>query len=326
MKDRIVSFDLARAFCVIWIVGILHVIGYIIDPKLIPSTLVKLLESITVSSLATFTFLSGYFVAGDTAAGRDTVIEFYKKRLIRFAILYTIACASLYIAGIVLSNDVRWFKSFSQLIATLVGLSGLIPNYQPATFWYFSMIILFYLLTPFIMFAKTINKKLSVMALILTVLFVETTITSADIRLPFYFIFYALGALCKNRRIKLVLNNITLSLIMFISLFLTINLEYYLALQNFFIGILGLLLILSLSAKICQAKVVSLLSLVAYGSMCSYLFHRHLYAFIKKIYNGDFWPVYIWPLAVIGIFILGFAIQMAYDKFINILNQRERTC
>ena len=322
MKNRIVYLDLARAMCVIWIVGILHVIGYVMDPDGIPEIIIKLLESITVSSLATFTFLSGYFVAGKSVHGIHDILLFYKKRLIRFALLYTLACVSLYLAGVILNNPVRWFSSFNQLVATLFGVSGLIPDYQPATFWYFSMIILFYLVSPLIMSARSISRKILMSLVVFVILLVETVVINADVRLPFYFVFYVCGVFCVHD-IRFTVKRIIPLLILFLSLSIAINLKYYLALQNFIIGIMGTILILSVSMKISKTKIVPFLSFIAYGSMCTYLFHRHLYSFVKKIYEGDFWPIYICPIVIVIVFIGGYIIQLFYDKLLNriLLNQ-----
>lgn len=313
MKTRVVSLDIARGLSVIWIVGILHVIGFVVSPESFPEWLLKMIEGLTKSCLATFTYLSGYFVAGRRMSSGKEVYKFFKKRIIRFAVLYFVACILLYFAGIVLSNDVRWFRSINQLVATLIGVSGLIPNFQPATFWYFSMIILFYLFTPYISFAKSNIQKIIRCLIVLSCLLFETVIVGADTRLPFYFIFYACGAFNQSLRILNVKETL-IALIIFIPLILIQNLEYYLSVQNLIVSILGMGLILSFSYKISSPKLISFLSFIAYGSMCAYLYHRHLYALIKKMYKGEYWPVYIWPIAVIVVFLMGYAIQSIYDR------------
>ena len=216
----------------------------------------------------------------------------------------------------VLSNDVKWFRNINQLIATLIGVSGLIPNCQPATFWYFSMIIFFYLVTPFISFAKSEEQKLIRSLVILCVLSIETIIIDADIRLPFYFLFYAYGAF--NQRLRILNSKDTLiTLVLFIPFTFTVNLEYYLSIQNLIIGVLGTMLILSVSSKISNPKLISILTFLAYGSMCAYLYHRHFYALIKKLNDGDYWPIYVWPIAIVIVFIMGYIIQLTYDKSLN---------
>lgn len=298
----------------IWIVGILHVIGYLMNPGNLPVWFNRILECFTITCLATFTFLSGHFLCKKVMYTKKDIVNFFKRRFKRFFVLYLIACLSLYLAGILMNNDTLWFRSFQQLVTVLFGLSGLIPGYQPATFWYFSMIILFYIITPLIALQKTYENKITTILIIGIFLIFETLLFKADIRLPFYYIFYCLGGLW-NEKSTLRLN-ICFQIILLLCLSQVLNLDFYLSIQNFIVGLLGVNLLLSVGKTIKRPILVSFFSFVAYASMCAYLYHRHIYSAVKLLCNKDYWPVMLWPFVVISTFIIGYFIQLIYDKIL----------
>ena len=136
MKKRILLYDIARVLCVLWIVAFWHMIDYF-----------KLTEAfsdygfITVGVLSCFTFLSGLFLGKK----RMGIKDFYVARFRRFWFLLLFSAISFYAVG--------YIDNLSSFIGTITGLSCFGLSWA-RTLWYFSMLIFFYLLTPFLRGAK----------------------------------------------------------------------------------------------------------------------------------------------------------------------------
>ena len=74
MTKHIVIIDIVRTMCVIWIVGVWHMVDYFPGHDLLNYNYV------TIGVLGIFTFLSGLFLGKK----KMSPIEFYKSRLFRF--------------------------------------------------------------------------------------------------------------------------------------------------------------------------------------------------------------------------------------------------
>ena len=139
MKKRVMFLDASRAFCMLWIVGIWHVVNL---DRFKPG-----IEVITIGVLALFTFISGYFLGGRLESCKE-ILCFYKKRLKRFYPLFVLSCITLYVLHLI-DNSIVYINSFLQLLLSITGLAGF-TSMMPLTIWYFCMIMFFYLVTPFI--------------------------------------------------------------------------------------------------------------------------------------------------------------------------------
>lgn len=131
---RIVGFDVARGFSIIWIVAVYHVLPSAHLPLTGP------IKTITYSSLGIFTFLSAFLLASRynfRAVG--SIGQFYRKRVLRFYPLFILSSIILYAIG------------YNSLFATVKGILGISPFWKPhpTTMWYCAMLISLYLLTPF---------------------------------------------------------------------------------------------------------------------------------------------------------------------------------
>ena len=145
------TLDVARALSVLWIVGILHLTTYI-DTSAYSKMEWTVIFKGMYASLATFTFLSGYFLKNKSFGKDGDSYRFYMGRLKRFWIPFFIACTSLYIIGAVVGKP--WFESPQNFVLSLCGLSiFFLP--LPGTLWYMVMLLFFYILTPAIMRYRT---------------------------------------------------------------------------------------------------------------------------------------------------------------------------
>lgn len=102
MIKRIKYVDIARALCVIWIVCFWHMNQYLIDEcKIFPSDsyIREVALNITDGVLALFTLISGYFMSKKEVYDKKGILEFYKKRLLRFEIPLILSCVCLVAMG-----------------------------------------------------------------------------------------------------------------------------------------------------------------------------------------------------------------------------------
>ena len=147
--NRDYRFDLARALCVLWIVGFWHLINYLPHECRLEGNSLVVCKKITYGVLALFTFLSGYFLKKYDFNNINDVLKFLKKRMLRFYPLFVVATFCLLICG----------ASFSQVIFAILGLSLFFPPAIP-TLWYFSMLLLFYLFTPLLKAKETVKMRI----------------------------------------------------------------------------------------------------------------------------------------------------------------------
>lgn len=61
MKKRVLFLDFARMLCMLWIVGVWHMQAYLSDGFAVQN---RITENVTIGVLATFTFISGFFLGG----------------------------------------------------------------------------------------------------------------------------------------------------------------------------------------------------------------------------------------------------------------------
>ena len=158
IKKRDAAFDVARAICMLWIISCWHVFDYIEYPEWIKGEM----KSITICVLACFTFISGYFVGKK----KIDILEFYNARFNRFYLLFFVSSSILLIGG--------WFESIWQFFFTLTGLSNFILP-QAKTLWYMSMLLLFYILTPFLLMRKGYSQIVLGVCLSLSICFIYLT-------------------------------------------------------------------------------------------------------------------------------------------------------
>ena len=97
----------------------------------------------------------GYFLRKYPFRDRADVLTFYRKRFSRFYGLYFLSAITLLIGGFF--TDKSWFDSYHQFFLTLCGLTTFSPP-QPGTLWFMSMLMFFYLVTPFIQYGKSENQ------------------------------------------------------------------------------------------------------------------------------------------------------------------------
>lgn len=316
MSKRDYTLDIARSLCVIWIVCFWHVGDYLDYSR--ASLESEIGSIITMGVLACFTFMSGFLLKKYSFESLNDTFAFYKKRLSRFYILLVVSASSLYIAGLVVG---QYFYSSLQFLSIIFGF-GVFIDTPPSTLWYFSMIMLFYIITPLIQYKKSLNRQCISFIAFLSIFATLKYFSSfaVDSRLLLYFPIYFIGLVFRDSWMAYVKSKKLLS-VFFPFLLLFLFRDIIPTLYDFTGSILIGSLIITISelvSKVCQSW---FFVKVSYSSMCAYLFHRHFYLLFVLLYNigntgslrSATIPVYIAIICMLIIFMASYIIQKIFD-------------
>ena len=280
-------------------------------------------EHITRIFLGLFMYVSGLFISKYTFYDfcKDVKL-FYMKRFKRFYILYSFSVIFLFI--------IHFNPGVSLLVTSLLGISTYFQP-QPRTLWFMSMLMSFYLLTPFVKSNKSIIAQVSVVLLIflLAILYYIYFPNRIDVRFFWCFPLYSLGLLFPQ--IQVIVNNHFLGIFMFLfTCFLVFLLKeniYYKMAQLLIIpmGIFSCFYCCKL-LMIYLPRINSFVRVLAYCSMSAYLFHREIYYLLGCVFRFFLPYMDLHMFAVIMIvfpicILFSYLIQYVYDNyFISYLN------
>lgn len=312
-EGRIKCFDCTRAICMLYIIGIWHFQEYFIADIDLSGIIA---ENITNGVLGAFTFISAYFLGKRAISNITDVFSFYKKRVVRLYPLFFLSCTSFLIIHFLFGLD--YIDSVQQYILTLLGLSTIISP-PPMTIWFVSMLILFYLITPFINMVNKIQLKAAVNILILIVLFLLHQIGFVDNRVIMLFPMYAIGLMVAKLKKINDKSNFFLVLLSFfiflISVWLQLSIEKLLVFD--YITVLSITVfsieigkLLSMSSGLSKV-----LNFISYGSMVAYLFHRQYFGMLVIIF-GKFSILGGYCLILPSIVVISYCVQKYYDGLI----------
>lgn len=313
-QKRILYLDIARVIAVLWIVGYYHLRVYVGPSYYIREGSVSFYgdKIIIIIMLSLFMFLSGFFMSSYTFDNfkRDSW-TFYQKRLKRFYVLYAISAVLLYLIG--------WNNGIGRLLTTLTATSSYILP-QPSTLWFLSMLASFYFLTPFIMK----KRSLSVMTMLYVIFALLYLLNPIDSRIFWCFPCYCVGILIgRHSKYMDILSSMMVGMVSFVLLsFQFVFLFYYSEELPYFKYTTiptGIVFVLFLSKQIGMIpNVDEIIMVISYGSMCAYLFHRAIYAFLMVIYNwlGLDYPYWFSLVVFCPIcFYISYYIQKWYDHY-----------
>ena len=320
---RDVVFDVVRALCILEIVCFWHLKEYL-DISIVPQKLIWYCGNITGTILGTFSFMSAFFLKRKKIESMRDVKIFYLTRLKRFWLLYFIASLSLYVASSFAGQP--WYSSFSNFILSLFGLT-IFFSPLPATLWYMVMLMFFYIITPLILYMRTLLKRLILIVFILLVFILLNHWGGLDERVLYYFPMYALGLVIPDRFINNTIKSnykiAILSCIIYIICIYIVNNNVLRTLLLCFVGVPIIIYISALLAKNDMIKVFS--KYISYSSLNMYLFHRHIYLSFLILWNigklsnireatFPLWIVIVvWPFIIVG----SYYIQYIYDSIID---------
>ena len=325
--QRDATFDIARSFCILWIVCLLHMTTYI-DTGWISEIGWSLLVKMTYASLGTFTFISGFFLKKKEIRSIDDCKKFYITRLKRFWIPFFVSALTLWIIGGVVGKP--WFTTPLNFVLSLVGLSCFWGP-LPSTLWFMVMMMLCYLITPVLLYNSNRCQTIVRCVLLISLLIVLYMFGHLDERLLVYIPMYLLG-LClpdsvtkaiRDHKIAVVIVTALLLGIVIVTNRLEGLLLYYVVVPIGYIFIIGLSETLS-----SLMWVRNVASIVSYSSMNMYFFHRQMYLCAIFLFNismfpnfhGATMPQWFAIIVVIPIIItVSYFLQIGYDRMLKMI-------
>ncbi len=317
---RDIGFDTARGLCMIYIVGILHLSGYIGEAVSVfgryyvchqPTWNIWMM--IMDACLGLFSFISGWFIGGKYVfekGSSELIKTFYKKRLIRVYPLFFVASITLFLIGI---NAKR---------ATFYGLIGLSPFVvvRPLTLWYIAVIMICYLITPFVNRISLKYKLINSTIAFGTVLLLYALLGTVDERFIYNIGIYLLGLILSSQQLREYfvrwISNIyimfALCVVWSIAGIVCVHYGFAWKTLYWYLSVVwGIFVILSISiqlAKISNKWFRKIIKYVSYASMACYMFHRLFFWIGQKclylfdtyihtyIHTGRLWAMHCIPV------------------------------
>jgi len=271
------SIEYLKTFSILYIVGFWHLSDY---TNYLSITKNPFLSDLTLTVLGLFVFISG-FLLGKTNKQPINFLPFLKKRLLRIYPLYALAVIVFYFFDI--NNALISIKSLFFI--------SMFSGPAPFTLWFITMIMFFYVLTPFLVNAVKNKKKYFLFILLCSIVTFILIVfyKNIDYRLAFYFPLFCLGIYCSNYgvRDRYVNFNLAMVLLLFGLLLKQIEINSWLITQFFKLPI-----VLSCSYIIfyfsiineCKFKSLGIISIISYSSFSMYLFHRPIYSSLIEFY------------------------------------------
>lgn len=316
-EQRNAGIDLIRGCCILYIVGFWHLFDY---TDAFPWYGNFFTARLTEVVLAVFVFVSGYLIGRKNVPfERSSIIKFYQSRLIRIYPLYLLAVVIFY-AG----NFLELTSSFKAAL-----LVSMLIKPAPYTLWFITMIMLFYLVAPLLLYAVGRMRSVQFFTFVVTVtafLVVYSLISDRlDCRLLTYFPSFAYGVfIASNRdraeyfgkdRWKVIL----VLLAIFLS-FLKTPYDELDAITRVPMVVLCSYFIFIFAEKLPSHKgmLYQAVFVLSYSSYCMYLFHRPVFKVCKKVYfpsdqlNQIF---YLYGLCLPAIIFSAFILQKLFDAF-----------
>ncbi|XCN75427.1 MAG: acyltransferase [Candidatus Electrothrix aestuarii] len=284
-----------------------------------------LTNRVTQIVLSTFVFISGYFIGNKKILFNfKDLFNFYKKRIIRIYPLYIV---SVYLFMILkLSDPITLFKAGALL--------SMFIKPVPPTLWFVTMLFLFYMISPILIYA---SRKFNKTRLVIYYLFFISLLIAysdatnlLDIRIAIYFPLFASGVFVANSNsIYKSKSNCTLKEILTMSICFLFSflptpdepiyvLKFIPMMLSCSYSLFRSAEQLDISSKLLRKIIITL----SYSSYCMYLFHRPIYTLLKGVY---FPKLFLYEIGYLLLFCLpcilccSFIIQKLYDVTIDTL-------
>lgn len=315
MLERNKIYDIIRALCMLEIVCLWHLNDYPVLEIHLPAVFGR----ITDGCLACFFLLSGVL----NSSKKRSAIDFYKKRITRLYIPYVAALLVAYLVPMPQS-----VPSIMSLLYAILGMSCFVGP-MPYTLWFVCVLLIFYLITPVY---TTLSKckhgmiyEICILVLIEAVFFVLYYFALLDLRIILYWPFYATGLIMSRSKFEYWIGN---KWFMFILIGLSVPLFF----SFYHVGLIGrpfvnlcvlnwiVLVALVMDKFLSKSRIFDkIISWVSYSSMFCYLFHRPIYSFFLDVFPVH--GIYIVPIMIVIVLIVGYFLQRGYDMLLNKISQ-----
>ncbi|UCE94824.1 MAG: acyltransferase, partial [Flavobacteriaceae bacterium] len=314
--NRILSFDLLKVVALMYIIFGWHMDDYAGD---ILQTSIG--RTLVIGALGIFVFVSGYTLTRSCGGKVENLSDaglFIKKRFVR---IYP-----LYLSSLILAFAVSEISSKQFL--TGIFLLNAILNIHINALWFVTMIFIFYLLLPVILYTYSVARTLVLSFLFLFIcVVINNSFGLMDLRLTYYFPVFVLGILCSQHdKLFLFLKSTRWAIISAIILLILTYIPQSLKFSGFkYMYIVGSL-VFSLSPMIAAAELFSEVAKsnvfvrLSYASFCMYLYHRTVFYSLLQLYRPESDLMIVLFLGLAGfplIFILSEWVQTGYDYLVR---------
>ena len=312
VRPRFHYLDFLRGLAILYIVAVRH-----LDDYAHSFYRTKFEDIITYSFLGLFMYISGYLLSiNNPINNKRDLTRYTQKRFLRIYPLFVIALFLFRLCSIM---------TFRGVVIHMLLLNILLNN-SVLTLWFVSLICVFYILFPIIIYKYSVLKTLATFVVVLLVsLYLRKEFGLLDKRLILFFPLFLFGVVSsKNELIERYLHN-KLMLACSVSLFAASSF-FYVEFPKFkFVDLIFLMMTAIpfwlLIGKFFASKLKRrLYENIAYASFCMYLFHRIIFYVITKSYSptNDIYTVcYLTLFAVPAIYIISFFFQKTYDNLTN---------
>ncbi|MBE6381547.1 MAG: acyltransferase [Lentisphaerae bacterium] len=302
-------FDVLRVICILNVIAVIHARQY---SEILCQTIDSHFPAwgYIVGSMAALFFASGYLLSkANTIYTLEDAIKFAEKRVLRILPLFVVSLLTIPYP------EPFWRKSIM-----LLGVNNFL-GFTLSTLWFVSVLIVFYMLFPFLQIVRRTNLVACVLlGLMIYVLFVVgVKYLGFEARLLYYFPFFCLGIIAAEIRAtegQMVLVALPIVILYFVARVLGWfdGVEVVLRPLRFFVVVVvayGLSLVVPLRR---------FWGALAYSSFCAYLFHRQIYdLFLHRWFHfsdGSERILLIYCLVPLT-FALGYAVQFGYDAILK---------
>lgn len=315
-SEKLIFVEYLKTFSMLYIVGYWHLFDY---TSYLPIFLYPASEKLAFITLGLFTLISG-FLSGKSIIKNPKTIDFYVKRIIRIYPMYLVAIVLFFIYN--LNDGLTSLKSLF-LVSMLYGPA-------PRTLWFIAMIMLFYIIAPFLVkSAENIKKYFLFVTFVMAVLMIfKLTFKTADIRLFLYFPCFCAGIYCAINGIENRLFNIKNAIIVMI-----VGLLSYLVTTDSGIieklkeisWILSISYLIFLAGYRSRAKFTNIgfIVFLSYSSYAMYLLHRPIYMTLKSVYfpeSGVLQILYLGSFCLVVIALTSWGFQWVNDQLYKATN------
>ena len=278
---RKTSFECCRAVCMLWIVAIWHGREYVYN---LPWQLgAHVFSDITKGTLATFVFISGYFLGKKKFEDRQSVLAFYRRRLSHLYLPFFVSCTLLLIMHAVWGTT--YIRSFQQYLLSLTGLALFFPP-APATVWFVVFLLPCQVIAPFLVRSR--NRVTACLFVYACTVFITAALKQvwdieADSRILLYLPVFLVGiclphAISENVNIiRLLLSLLVITLLEAVGIHCNSPYRY---------ALIGSMIIAFLEfGKLLNSNPALAKTGEAIGSisLSAYLFHRQFFYLVWKI-------------------------------------------
>lgn len=311
-RKRIEFIDCTRSICMLWIIGIWHLAGYI---KGQPNINNYITSTITNGVLATFMFLSGYFMGRNSIHSFNDVLTFWKKRVLRIYPLFLLSAISFLVLHYCFSID--YINSISQFFHSILGVAAFIGD-SAQTIWFISILVFFYFVSPLVLSINSNTYRAVVILLLYGFFFIINLLNpDMDLRLFLYYPFYMMGLFLRSKGFGFN-EKIQPPYIITACVAETLLIFFTYDANNIFIKTICSIPIVFIAieiGKLCTKIkwVVSVMSHISYAGLVAYLFHRQLLGFLQTIF-GKFNIYFAYIIILPLVFLISYYIQILFDR------------